>query len=208
MLDILILATEPFGTWGPGSPGPQSTWWEQTVSHPTIIAAFLGFFGGVLIKFLLEIWLDWIRARRARRIVATALRAELVQLDVECGSRVDAFEELLKEEPDKQVYGDPHSFDRMSLPPRRVWMAHLDRIGELEGVDPDGLILLHASLDSHDLIVETLKQRAGGQGVSREALQDRVDQLKRVRGALVVVGRPLIEQTKVGPSWWRRILRF
>ena len=211
-----MFATEPFGTWGPGPvPEPVGYWariLDSVANDPqavaTIIAAFVGFLFGMLFKYWFDRRADRFRRETDRRILATALRAELLSFDVKCGSRIEAFEELLKENPEMEVLGGPHSFARMALPPRRVWMAHLGRIGELEGFDPESLILVHSSFDSHDLVVETLKQRAGGQGVSREALQDRVDQLKRMREAIVVVGAPLIEQTKVRPSWWRRILRL
>lgn len=216
MLELLILATEPFGTWGPGQVTEPIGWLVRLFSSiandpqavTTIVAAFLGFFAGVLIKHWLDRRFDRLRRETNRRTLAAALRAELVGLDSQCKSRVEAFEELLKANPDQEVLGGPHSFARMALPQRRVWMAHLGRIGELEGVDPEGLILVHASFDSHDLAVETLKQRAGGRGVNREGLQDRVDQLKRIRAALSKVGGSLIKQTEIGPSWWRRILRL
>ncbi len=216
MLEMFVFATEPFGTWGPGPITEPIGGWARFVDSiandpravATIIAAFFGFLGGVLIKDWLDRRADRFRRETDRRILATALRAELVDFDVKCGSRIEAFEELLKDNPEKEVLGGPHSFARMALPPRRVWMAHVGRIGELEGVDPEGLILVHSSFDSYDLAVETLKQRAGDQGVGREALQDRVNQLKRMRVAIVAVGGLLFEQTKARPSWWRRILRL
>lgn len=205
MLDTLMLATEPFGTWGPGRVQPESTWWGQTISHPTIIAAFLGFFGGVLIKFLLELWLDGIRSRRARQILATALRAELVQMDSECSSRIEAFEELLNQNPEAERLGGPHSFARMALPPRRIWMAHLSRIGELKGVDPEVLALVYAAFDSHNLVVETLSKSSGDKGVGRGDLQNRVDQLRRIRLAIAEAGASLINLTNASSPWWRRL---
>ena len=211
-----MFAAELFGTWGPGPvPEPVGGWarfLDSIANDPqavaTIVAAFFGFLGGVLFKYGLDRRADRLRRATERRILATGLRAELVGLDMQCGSRIDAFEELLKEMPEKKEFGGLHSFASMALPPRQVWMAYLGRIGELEGVDPEGLVLVFASFDSYDLSVETLKQRAGGQGVSREDLQDRVDQLKRMREAISEVGGSLIKQTKVGPSWWRRISRY
>ena len=211
-----MFATEPFGTWGPGPvPEPVGYWariLDSVANDPravaTIIAAFLGFFFAAWSKYLFDLRRDRLRRETDRQILGTALSAELLDFDVKCKSRIDAFEELLKENPEMEVLGGPHSFARMALPPRRVWVAHLGRIGELKGVDPKVLMLAHSSFDSYDLAVETLKQQADGQGVSREALQDRVNQLKLMREAIVIVGGPLVEQTKVRPSWWRRILRL
>ncbi|MCH7635506.1 MAG: hypothetical protein IIA36_12580, partial [Proteobacteria bacterium] len=172
MLEMFMFATEPFGTWGPGPiPEPVGRWarfLDSITNDPqavaTIIAAFLGFLSGVLIKYGLDRHAERLRRETDRRMLATALRGELLNLELECGRRIDEYEKLLNEKPEKEVFGGPHSFARMALPPRRVWMAHLGRIGELEGVDPESLILVHSSFDSHDLVVETLKQRAGGQG--------------------------------------------
>src|SRR3546814_17591370 len=52
-------------------------WAQQILQHPTILAAFLGFFGGVLIKSLLDLWMDWIRSRREANEMAPELQAEL-----------------------------------------------------------------------------------------------------------------------------------
>ncbi len=211
-----MFATESFGTWGPGPiPKPVGYWariHDSVVNDPqavaTIIAAFLGFLFGVLIKFLLDRLADRFRRGTDRQFLATALWAELVGLDADCDGSIKEFKKLLNEKPKKKVFGGLHSFARLALPPRQVWMAHLGRIGELDGVDPESLILVHASFDSYDLAVQTSKQRAGGKGINREDLQTRVDHLKMMREAISKVGGPLIEQTKVAPSWWRRISRF
>ena len=211
-----MFATEPFGTWGPGpAPEPVGGWArfvDSLANDPqavaTIVAAFLGFLFGVLIKYGLDRRADRLRRETDRRILATALRAELVSLDMHCSTRIEAFEELLKVYPGMKVIGGPEYFARMALPPRQVWAAHLGRIGELEGFDPDALILVYGSFDNYDLAVETMKYRAGDQGATRKGLQDRVDQLKRVRSSMLKAGGLLIDQTVVARSWWRRILRF
>ena len=211
-----MLAIEPSGTWGPGPiPEPVGYWariLDSVANDPqavtTIIAAFLGFLGGVLIKYGLDRRAERLRRETDRRALSAALRAELVRLDVECDGRIKAFEKLLRDNPGNKVLGGPWSFAQMVLPPRRVWMALLGRLGELEGVDPDRLILAYSSFDSYDLTVEVSKQQSGGLGVRREALQAAVDQLTRMTDAIGDVGGSLVTQTKVRPSWWRRILRF
>ncbi len=211
-----MFAVEMSSTWGPGPVPEPIGYWARTldsvVNNPqavaTIIAAFFGFLFGTLIKYGLDRRADRLRRETDRRILAIALRGELLSLDTQAGSRVKEYEKLLNEKPETEVFGGPHSFARLALPPRQVWMAHLGRIGELEGVDPDVLTLAHFSFDSYDLAVEISKQQAGGQGVRREVLQINVGALKKMQELIMKAGVPLFEQTKVGPSWWRRILRF
>ena len=83
-------------------------------------------------------------------------------------------------------------------------MGHLGRIGELEGVVTNILILVHSLFDSYDLDVKTAEQLAGGQGVPREVLERFVAALEKMRKAIWEVGTALDEQKLVGPSWWRR----
>jgi len=215
MLEPLMLATEPFGTWGPGPIPVQGGWWsrlfDSIVNDPravtTIFAAFFGFFTGVLIKYKLDRRAEQLRRESDKRILAAALRAELVSLDVECKSRIENFEAMLKRDPRKEVLGGPHSLARLMLPPRRIWMAHLGRIGELEGVDPETLTLVHATFDSFDLFIEALRQRSGDQGVSRNTLDGIIDRLRRMREGIGEVGGSLVKLTGARPTWWRRLLR-
>ena len=207
MLDIIMVATEPFGTWGPGpNPEPIGGWariFDAIANDPravaTIFAAFFGFLSGTLIKYGLDRRAYFLRRQTDRRMLKTALRAELVGLDVKIRAIVGAIEELFQKNPTKTVFGDQYSIATMALPPRRVWAAHIDRIGELNGADSESLVLVHFAFDSHDLAIETLRQRMGDQGVPRESLQERLDRLKDVRKALVKVGGPLYEQTKTTP---------
>ena len=215
MLELFTIAADPFGTWGPGPiPEPVGYWTrilDSVANDPqavvTILAAFFGFVVGVLSKYGLERLADHLRRETDRRALSAALRAELLRLDVECGSRIKAFEKLLGENPHNKVLGGPWSFAQMALPPRRVWMALLDRIGELEDVHPDSLVLVYSLFDSYDLMVEVSKQQSGGGGVPRQAIQGGMDALTRMRDAISEVGGALVKQTNDDPPWWRRILR-
>ena len=203
MLEMIFFATEPFGTWGPGPTPDPVGWWARLLDSlandpqavAIIFAAFLGFLGGALIKYALDRRFDRLRRDVDLQILATALRAELVRMDAECKSRIEAFEEKLKEGLENQRLVGPHTFVRLMLPPRRVWTAHLDRIGELKGVDAEGLILVHAGFDSHNLAIETFKQQFSEQGISREALQHTVDNLCGIREAMGIVLVDLIKLT-------------
>ncbi len=207
-----MFATEPFGTWGPGPvPEPAGDWTrilDSVANDPqavaTIIAAFLGFLVGVLIKFLLDRLADRFRRGTDRRFLANALWAELVRVDAECNGSIKTLSRLLNEKPKKEVFGGPHSFARLALPPRRVWMVNLDRIGVLGSVIPTTLILVQSLFDSYDLDVETAEQLAGGQGVPGEVLESSVAKLEEMREAIWVAGTALSEQKLVGPHWWRR----
>lgn len=207
-----MFAAEPFGTWGPGPvPGPVGYWtriFDSVANDPqavaTIIAAFLGFLSGVLIKFLLDRLADRFRRGTDRQFLATALWAELVGLDADCDGSIKEFNRLLNEKPKKEVFGGPHSFARLALPPRLVWMAQVGRIGVLGGVNPTTLILVHSLFDSYDLNVKTAEQLAGGQGVPREVLKHLVAALEEMRKAIWKAGTALSEQKLAGPSWWRR----
>jgi hypothetical protein len=151
---------------------------------------------------------DRLRRNTDRRNLATALRAELMAIDLVCRARLNPYKKLLEENPDKDVFGGPHSFANMALPPRSVWMAHLVRIGELEDFVSEALTLVHTAFDTYDVIVETYRQLAGGQGMSRELLQNCTVQLERNRDLIAKAGETLLKQTKAAPPWWRRILRF
>ncbi len=198
-------------TEGTSLPEPVGYWTrivDSVVNDPravaTIIAAFLGFLFGVLIKFLLDQLADYFRRGTDRRFLAAALWAELVGIDADCDGSIKSFGKLLNEKPKKEVFGGPHSFARLALPPRRVWMAQVGRIGVLGGVNPTTLILVHSLFDSYDLDVKTAEQLAGGQGVPREVLEHLVAALEKMRKAIWKAGTALSEQKLVGPSWWRR----
>ncbi len=212
MLDVFIIAAQPFGTWGPGPvPEPVGYWariLDSIANDPqavaTIIAAFAGFLFGVLIKFLLDRLAGRFRRGTDRRFLATALWAELFRLDADCDCSIIGFKTLFNEKPKKKVFGGPQSFARLALPPRRVWTVNVGRIGILGGVNPKSLILVHSLFDSYDLDVKTAEQLAGGQGVPREVLERFVDALEGMRKAIWEGGTALHEQKLVGPSWWRR----
>ena len=214
MLETFMFATESFGTWGPGPvPEPVGYWariLDSVVNDPqavaTILAAFVGFAVGVLGKYWLDRRADRLRGEADRQNLESALRAELVSLDLACDTRIKQYKKVLKERPEKEVLGGPHIFVRMVLPPRRVWMAQLGRIGDLKGVNTETLVLVHGMFDSYDIDVQTQRQRAGDQGVQRDVLQTIVDALEKMREAIVKVGGPLYEQTKIDRSWWLRVL--
>ena len=214
MLETFMFATESFGTWGPGpAPEPLGYWTrilDAVANDPravaTIIAAFLGFLFGALIKYGLDRLTDRLRRKTYRRNLESALGAELLSLEVARQARIKDYTKLLNEYPNEEVLGGAHSFVRMPLPPRRVWMAQLGRIGELKGVDTDTLTLVHALFDNYDLAVETERQRTDGKGVHRETLQRLIIVLERMREAIIAAGAPFLEQTAVDQSWWRRVL--
>jgi hypothetical protein len=213
MLETLMLATEPSAIWGAGPGAEPIGWWarlfDSIANDPsavaTIAAAFFGFLGGVLIKYKLDRRFDRLRRETDKRILATALRAELLRLDVECESRIERFEKQLEDDPERENFGGPHYFAHLLLPPRVVWLAHLHRIGELEGFAPDVLTLVHAKFDNHDLETETLKQLSGEQGVTRQILQEDVRQLGLIRKVISTAGEKLYKLPTVRPPWWRRL---
>src|SRR3546814_17100482 len=119
-------------------------WAQQILQHPTILAAFLGFFGGVLIKFLLDLWMDWIRRRRDANEMAAELHAEL-------GWLWDSLKEAA-ETVDKLVTagreGSRKDRDAYLIVPDRTWVKlkppdmitlerYLGRLGILRGLTPD-----------------------------------------------------------------------
>jgi len=154
----------------------------------------------------LELWLDRIRARSARRILATALRAELVQFDVECRSKFEAFKELLAENPGLATFGGPHSYARASLPPRRVWAALLNRIGEMTETTANHLTLVHSILDSYELSIDTMRQRSGAEGMTRDELQHAIGFLRRTHRLIGEIRGELARLGDANPPWWRRFL--
>ena len=125
MLDMFIIGADSFGTWGPG-PGaePLGSWvkiFNTIASDPravaTIFAAFFGFVVGTIVKFVFDLWLDWNRKRRERKIVAIEMQADLVALRIHALEAANYLQNRVDTEVNMTV-GQLVTFE----PPRRAFL--------------------------------------------------------------------------------------
>jgi hypothetical protein len=207
MLDILMLATEPFGTWGPGPVQSVPTRWEQTISHPTIISAFFGFFGGVLIKSAIDGVVDWRRRVRRTRRLAAELHSELRWI-WEALRRV----ELNTIEERDRTTGETvviyrNEWQRKPAPEMPVFKAQLGQLGLLGVEVSAGLIKLNGRIASWNYQVDVILEDAGTGNVtfSRDICSHWVNFLQSIRQDAADLNEPLAKAARTEVHDWEAV---
>lgn len=83
----------------------------------SVVAAFLGFTFGTLIKFGFDLWLDRIRKRREREIVAIEMQADMVALRIHARDAMTKLQDQI-DRNSSMVVGQLVTFE----PPRRAFL--------------------------------------------------------------------------------------
>lgn len=207
MRDLIILAADPSVLAQRESMGWVGRIFESVANDPgaiaTISAAFLGFSVGTLIAHYLSDLRESHRRNSEMRAVAAALRAELVHMDQECKGCLNLCNKFLS--TDKDRFEGGFIFTMLTLPPRRIWTAYLNRLGELEGMTPDHLTIIHAGFDHYDRNLDIVREMWGPKGLTKGNMEDQVKILSEVHKLIPEVGGDLLRQSRQPLPWWRRV---
>lgn len=193
MLDMFMTAAEPFGAWGPGpvveTLGGSAKLFDAIASDPravaniigavaTIIAAFFGFLGGVLIKYKLDQRLD-----RKRRYHESILRKDEVNaLAIAFRSEIDT---LLSDAKNRlalvsvfeRAASPVANVARFDIPSKIVYSSNTHRLGDTGPEVANSIIRAHGHADHIRHLVATTRSETPLTKVYLDGLRDHFLQL-------------------------------
>jgi hypothetical protein len=211
-----MLATEPSAIWGAGPGAEPIGWWERLLdsiaSDPravaTIIAAFVGFLGGVLIK-------DWLDRRRETKRqgketiqLAAAIHAEIYALRMLIEGSLVALQRLIEKAGNNEIHISTAAWLSHEPPEMEFFSSRIGQLDKLPRQIAGDLILLNMAItDLQRLIIRSVQHveesnsQVGSGGL--RVIHGRFINLVRKIEAL---NEPLAAAAGVNPHDWQELL--